>query len=264
MRAQRTILIGTLAGLAFAAVGCVKSEIKPVAKASDGEPVEVTRAASPTAPGDWAVLRVGGDPEHELREQPGETKSGDEVTYYSAGTARLSAKLAEGYPRPTPPGAIELKVYNSYRQAVIETERGQGSAFFPLFRHIQSRDIAMTSPVVMTGAMAGEDQRESSMAFLYASPDLGPTGEAERDITVEDTPRTTVLSIAFQGRERGERLAEMKSSLLDWLDSQEGDDGRWEVSGTPRLIGYNGPDQAVSRRWWEYQIPVAWGRIAPY
>lgn len=254
------IRTAALVALAFSLAACVKSEITPASEGATPAPVELRTAGShdDTAPGGWTLLRVGGEPAHEVTVQPGETKAGEPAKYYEAGDARISAALPETYAPPTAPGAIDLKVYDTYRQAVIETEGGQNRAFWPLFQHISDRDIAMTAPVVMTGEMAGEQSDRSTMAFLYRDTRTGETGEAEKEITVEDTPPTTVLATAFQGRDRDATLAEMKQRLLGWLDAQPDEGPRWVVDGTPRLLGYNGPDRSASKRWWEYQIPVKW------
>lgn len=259
---MHTPILRSVAVLAIALplTACVKSEIKPASEDAAPAPVAIETADShdQTAPGQWRVLRVGGEPAHQVTVQPGETKAGEPAKYYEAGDARISAALPETFAPPTAPGAIDLKVYDTYRRAVIETEGGQNRAFWPLFQHISDRDIAMTAPVVMTGEMAGERADRSTMAFLYCDTRTGQTGEAEKDITVEDTTPTTVLATAFQGRDRDTTLAKMKQRLLGWLDEQPDEGPRWVVDGTPRLLGYNGPDRSASKRWWEYQIPVKW------
>lgn len=259
--ATRTPHFRSLFGAAAVALlgGCGSSEITPASKTAVPEVVAITDAETlgTTAPGSWTVLRVGGSPDAALTLTPGTTKDGAAAPYYAAGTARLSAALPEGYPPPTAPGAIELKVYGAHRQAVVETDRGQSSAFFPLFRHISSRRIAMTSPVVMTGEMAGEDTDGSSMAFLYRSPDLGPVGRAEEGVVVEDSEPVTVITIAFQGRQRRDRVNDHVEILRDWLAAQP-EGSRWLVDGDVRLAGYNGPEVPRRDRWWEVQIPVRW------
>lgn len=61
----------------------------------------------------------------------------------------IEAPLPKGYPAPTPSGCIEVKTYPSIRRAEIKGRDvgGEGNGFWPLFQHIQSRNIAMTSPV---------------------------------------------------------------------------------------------------------------------
>jgi hypothetical protein len=261
--ARRSLAAATL-GLLGVLPGCISSEIGPADP--DATPIRVSmatlEAGTAAAPGDWTVMRVAGTPTAEVMMTPGRTRAGDDAAYYTAGTARVSAALPEGYPAPTAPGAIELKQYPVVRQAVFSTQRGEGSAFWPLFRHISDRDIAMTAPVVMTGEMAGATEGGASMAFLYRSTDLGPTGPAEENVVVEDTPVMTVIAMGFQGRRGRERLLDMQAALQTWLDQQPAGD-RWMADGEPRVLGYNGPDVSVSRRWCEIQVPVRWQPATP-
>ncbi|QDU71112.1 SOUL heme-binding protein [Mucisphaera calidilacus] len=239
--------------------GCVRAEIGPAsgAEAVVVEPVTAMEAGA-TSPGDWSVLRVGGEPEHELTVMRGTTKGGSSADYFESGRARISAALPEGYARPTVPGAVELKRYASYRQALLTSEgRGQSGMFWPLFRHISSRDIAMTAPVVMTGRMAGDEASETSMAFLYREPELGPTGAMEDGVVVEDVAPTYVLSVGVMGGRDDERFDALRGQLEAWLAAQ-GEGGRWVVDGEVRLLGYNGPDVARRYKWWELQLPVRW------
>ncbi|WP_428389890.1 heme-binding protein [Mucisphaera sp.] len=239
-------------------VGCVQAEIEPVAEAEPEvvQPVHINDLET-AAPADWEVLRVAGEPEHELSVMEGRTNKGDEADYYRAGKARISASLAEGYARPTVPGAMEIKHYKGYRQAMIETP-GTDSGFWPLFQHISSREIAMTAPVVMTGRVAGEEQATSTMAFLYRSPDLGPTGPAERGVMVEDIEPMTVLAAGFMGRRAWSEIDTAREQLEGWLANQEDEHGSWVAAGEVQLLGYNGPDTPRRFQWWEVQIPVTW------
>lgn len=260
---RRSLAAATL-GLFTVLPGCISSEIGPADPSAT--PIQVSMPAleegAVAAPGDWTVMRVAGTPKADVMMTPGRTKAGGESAYYMAGTARLSAALPEGYPAPTAPGAIDLKQYPVVRQAVFTTERGEGSAFWPLFRHISDRDIAMTAPVIMTGEMAGASEGGASMAFLYRSTDLGPTGKAGENVVVEDTPVMTVIAIGFQGRRGRERLLDMQAALQTWLDQQPAGD-RWMADGEARVLGYNGPDMSRSRRWCEVQLPVRWVPAPP-
>jgi len=239
--------------------GCVQPEIQPAAD-SDGTPVPVAAATTTAAtPGNWQVLRVGGNLETRVLQQPGITNQQQSAPFYTVGSARISAALPEGFAAPTPPGAIELKQYPSLRQALFDRSQRSGSAFFTLFRHIKDADIAMTAPVIMSGKMAGDDNVAGSMAFLYRSTTQGQTGVSERGVVVADQPPMTVLAIGFQGRDSQRQLQAMQRQLLDWLRAQpDAAPGRWQRDGGFRLLGYNGPDTATADKWWEMQLPVVW------
>ena len=90
------------------------------------------------------VTRVGGDTKAQIEIRDGE---------FRFGPSRIESPLPAGYPEPTPPGAIDLKKYPAVRRAEYASSGspgiGMNMGFFPLFSHIKSQDIAMTSPVEM-------------------------------------------------------------------------------------------------------------------
>ncbi len=216
----------------------------------------VAVAAEPaTRPAEGDVIRVYGDvaaPEA----VEAKAKDGSTETHWHAGDAKVLTPLPESYPPPTPPGAIELKTYPVVRQAIVDGEGSGRGAFWPLFMHITRRDIAMTAPVVMTGRSVGDDEKDDSMAFLYRSIDLGPVGDAENDVVVEDTEPGVFLSIGLQGRRGDNPVEEARAELQAWLAGQEGDVVWQATDGPVRLLGYNGPDRPQNLQWWEVQIPV--------
>ena len=176
----------------------------------------------------------------------------------------IEAPLPEGYPAPTPPGMIELKTYPSVRRAEYSANGssnfGMNVGFWPLFNHIKSREIAMTSPVEMDYKPAGErtplapmQDAEGSwtMSFLYRKADLGPTGEDGR-IKVVDTPEMTVLSIGMRGAYGMGTVNSGMDALSKWLAAQS----QWEAIGDPRGLNYNGPQVSMKNKWSEVQIVV--------
>lgn len=164
----------------------------------------------------------------------------------------LEAPLPAGFPLPTPLGEIELKSYPAYRMARAENDWTQRTgAFWKLFRHITSRDIAMTAPVEMTWEAGGERLRERSMAFLYGRPDLGSTGRAG-DVEVLDVPAAQVASLGLRGRPSAREVAAARAELLAWIAER----GDLEPCGELRVLGYNGPSVSDRRATSEVQIPV--------
>lgn len=203
--------------------------------------------------GAW-TLRVGGEAVAEL-----EQREGDEGPLFSAGVVKTDTKLPVGYPAPTPPGAIELKHYPSLRRAEFTSESRPGAmgqnGFWPLFRHIQRNDIAMTAPVEMEYSDTDEDARADrwTMAFLYHSTENGPTGVDGR-VTIVDTEPKTFLAMGVRGREPGwSGIGAIADRLDAWLAENPG----WERTGMPRTLGYNGPNIPAGDQWWEVQVPVA-------
>ncbi len=277
MRAASFGLLGLLAAVR-AGTAC---QVAPEAAAP--APVKAAAAGDEaSAPASGAVRRVGGDREATVeviaRTDP-KDKEGANFEEYRFGRSRVDTPLPAGYPRPTPPGAIEIKTYPSVRRAEvsgsIRADMGMNAAFWPLFRHIQRRDIAMTAPVEMDyrgmqgGAKPGADKPDAekpgrdvgesaeltsdawTMSFLYRTPELGPTGE-DGNVKIVDTSPVTVLAVGFTGPYVTSQVERQLKVLDAWLEAQN----VWEKAGEPRGLYYNGPDVSTKDRWGEVQVPV--------
>lgn len=210
-------------------------------------PAPLSESASNAQADAWTVQRVGGD--MDLRVQ--RTKEG-----FACDGLEIDTPLPEGYPDPTPPGAIDLKKYPEVRRAEVSgdgsSQRGQNRGFWPLFRHIQRRDIAMTAPVEMElrdwdGASAPTGW---TMAFLYRTADLGPTGN-DGDVVVRDAAPVTVVSIGVRGSYTQTRFDAALRRLEEWIAANP----QWERAGEARWLGYNNP-RWFSDEWSEVQIPI--------
>ncbi|MEM8711164.1 MAG: heme-binding protein [Planctomycetota bacterium] len=161
----------------------------------------------------------------------------------------MEAPLPKGFPWPVAAGEIQVQEYPVYRKVVTGMQGSQqNGAFFKLFRHITSNDIAMTAPVEMT---MGENEM-LDMAFLYGKPDMGSAGEAGR-VEVTDIEPMTVVSIGIRGTTRNVTGGESMAKLEAWLERNK---DQWEQAGNPRLMGYNGPMTPRSKQFCEIQIPI--------
>ena len=230
-------------------------------------------------------VRVSGEPEFALEVRTATLDDGSTGDMFIAGPMRIVSPLPVGYPRPTPAGAMEVKHYPSIRRAQITVEAsprwGMNMAFFPLFRHIQKREIAMTAPVeAEVPAMArneaentqGEAQPDSrtgemTVSFLYRTGDMGEAGQAEENVVVTDTTPVTVIALGIRGTMDNNRIEREIDKLYAWLKDQgetnpgpdgQPSQGRWHAEGDPRILGYNGPDVPRRDQWWEVQVPVVW------
>jgi hypothetical protein len=230
----------------------------PAAPAAPGV-ADATKAGPTAAPevGHGAVRtpklvkRVGGNRENAIQVVDG---------VYRFEQAMIESPLPDGYPEPTPFGAIDIKEYPSVRRAELTSKDDSGNGmvagFFPLFNHIKKRDIAMTAPVEMDYAglykdfMKDEPSEEGSttMSFLYRSSKQGPVGE-DGKIVVRDAAPVTVLSIGAKG---AFDPAMEFDALRTWLKGQQ----EWEVAGDPRMFIYNGPFIDPEWRWSEVQVPI--------
>ena len=231
-------------------------------------------------PASGALVRLaGGDTAVNKRGE------GESTTFSADGVLTIDTPLPVGYPDPTPPGAIDLKLYPSVRRAEVSGEvkslsSGGNDGFWPLFRHIQRRDIAMTSPVEMeyrtvgaTNAAVTEqnqnaepqnapkqdaikksDKETWTMAFLYRRAEQGDAGKdaADKRVTVTDTPEMLVISIGMKGDYSRSLIEEGKKQLDAWLATQT----RFEKTGEARALYYHGPSMRPWRKWAEVQYPV--------
>lgn len=161
------------------------------------------------------------------------------------------AELPKGFPGFLGLDEIELRTYPAYRMARTAMKGGgSNGAFWPLFNHIKTNGIAMTSPVQMDYDEDGE--RAASMAFLYGDPATDPSKVSDQ-VEVVDVPAATVLSIGANGYERKARVAEMEARLRAFVAST---DGEWVVAGPLRTMAYNSPMVRGDRRYFEVQLPV--------
>lgn len=176
---------------------------------------------------------------------------GDLVTTLTFEPLR-EAELPAGFPTFTAVDELELRHYPACRMVRTEMKAGGPmGAFWPLFQHIKDNDIAMTAPVQVDWSEAGERQRPARMAFLYGDPSKQPA-QVGKDVSVENLPPTTVLSLGAIGEERNDVVAAMRERLLGWLR----DNPQWVAAGPLRTMGYNSPMVGRDRRYFEVQIPV--------
>lgn len=162
----------------------------------------------------------------------------------------MEAPQPPGFPEPTPIHEIRLTSYPSYRLAYADMAgSSDGSAFFKLFRHIQSNDIKMTAPVEVT--FDAERMQQTRMAFLYEGPTQGQVGDAGQ-VEVVDIPAMEVLSIGARGNDSRQRIDTYHALLLEWIAGNPD----YEVAGDMRTMGFNSPMVRGDRRFFEVQIPV--------
>ena len=243
---------------ALASVSSIVAATGAVNQAESAPPTAVRAEAPPSKEVGFGavrtpdlVKRVGGNRDISI-------KVVDSVYRYEG--AMIESPLPDGYPEPTPFGAIDIKNYPSVRRAELTSkdDSGEGmvTGFFPLFNHIKKRNIAMTAPVEMdyqglySDFMKDEPGQEgaTTMSFLYRSSKLGPVGE-DGKIVVRDAAPVTVLSIGAKG---AFDPAQEFDALRSWLKAQD----EWEVAGDPRMFVYNGPFIAPEWRWSEVQVPI--------
>lgn len=167
-----------------------------------------------------------------------------------------SAPLPEGFHKPGPVGQILIKEYPVCRIAVAQRNaqhQNSGALFMPLFHHIESAHIAMSSPVVMAYQETAKNRVVmSSMAFVYPTP---ATGQLENNglVHVISVPAMMVVSIGARGSYTRSRFLKATGKLDLWLAEHK---SQFTVVGQPRYLAYNSPFVPPPFRYGEVQIPI--------
>jgi hypothetical protein len=256
-----------------ASTALTASEAQATTGSVAASPVAAASVALP-APGE--VVRLSGDSSITVTSFE---KRG--VTLYRSGKHLVDTALPVGYPRPTPPGTIELKSYPSIRRAefgarvkedgsvaAAEGVKAEGSGmqnrgrdgFWPLFRHIQRRDIAMTAPVEMDWRGASVQESEAmrdaqwTMSFLYREVKQGADGADPKDerVLVVDTKPMLVLSAGLAGKANDRTINKGIAVLREFLANNP----QYQPAGDLRGLFYNDPTYSEQRAWAEIQVPV--------
>jgi hypothetical protein len=168
---------------------------------------------------------------------------------------RMESPTPEDWPAPTPVGEVAILDYPTYRLARAsmrsDSQRGQNSAFWKLFNHIQSNSISMTAPVEMSYAGAKGEEAPQWMAFLYGARSIGTPGTAG-EVEIVDVPAARVISIGRRGAMSERALKASRDQLDAWMVAHP----EWEVCGPARSMGWNSPMVADAKRYWEVQVHV--------
>jgi len=171
----------------------------------------------------------------------------------------MSAPLPVGFPAPTAHNIIEVKQYPAYRSGTYTYEgnlsEATSYAFNPLFRHISSNNISMTSPVEARYPMTTIDQPlqrgKAKVSFLYNNNAINPQQIAQ-DIQVEDHAPMLVVSLGVQGAYGYDRFQSDVTRLKQWLDEHP----EYEIAGEPREFLYDSPYTPSPLKRREVQIPI--------
>jgi len=244
-------------------------------------------------PAEGQTVRIAGD----LEVQTGRAGEGEGTTFSTEGVNTIDTPLPIGYPDPTPPGAIDIKMYPSVRRAEVsgevKTGRDSEDGFWPLFKHIQRRNIAMTSPVEMayrptaaqtaaqtaaapapaasepsTDAEASParsttdaasnaevpNKEQWTMSFLYRRAEQGETGEDAKDARVKIVDVPAQLVVSVGMK--GNYSRDLIAGGEQKLDAWLASQKRFERAGDSRVLYYHGPSLRPWRKWAEVQMPI--------
>ena len=165
------------------------------------------------------------------------------------------ASLPDGFPAPGAVDVLMIKHYPACREARVDSPDGSDDdMFMSLFRHIQSNDIPMTSPVEITYAQPAGTQpaKPVAMAFVYRTQTTGKPG-ADGKVRVIDLPAQTVISIGVRG---GYNAGNFQSALDKINAFVKTASDKYTPAGPPRYLGYNSPFVPPFMRFGEVQLPV--------
>ncbi|MGC6456700.1 MAG: heme-binding protein [Coraliomargaritaceae bacterium] len=155
----------------------------------------------------------------------------------------------QAFPK-TEVGVIEVKVLPEATLAACSGEAGyferSDSLFGPLFRYIQTNDIAMTTPV--------EAEVQPGVMYFYIGGDAADRELPEtNEVKIHQLPERMVLSIGLLGGYSAENFAKGEARLREWIAGQT----NYKVTGAARAIYWNGPFTLPVLKRSEVHIPVA-------
>ncbi|MFT5905292.1 MAG: hypothetical protein ACI9E1_000888 [Cryomorphaceae bacterium] len=155
--------------------------------------------------------------------------------------------LPKGWPTPGPYDLVSEKKFPAYRAAYTNGS-WQNFAFMRLFKHIQRKDIPMTSPVEMDMEENSEKLKMKSMAFMYQNTEVGQTGKDGAKVEVRDVPSTKTLCFTWQGSNSTKNRKTAKAALETELKKRG-------IKGADyRILGYNGPGVPNAKKTWEMLV----------
>lgn len=167
----------------------------------------------------------------------------------------VSGRLAEGFPEPSPVGAIRVKRYPAARTAETACDGDRDKAFTVLFAHLQAHGMEMTCPALQTHS-PGPDGRDlgspTRIAFYYERPTMGSPG-TEGQVVVADVPPAMVVSVGVRGGYTSDRFAPAVGAMREWLADHA---DQYVATGAPRVLVYNSTVVPAFMRYAEVQIPV--------
>ena len=160
----------------------------------------------------------------------------------------MSSANEKAFP-PTEAGAFEIKTLPAARLIAAQSKAAyfeeNNGLFRPLFRYIQTRGIAMTTPV--------EAEIEPGVMYFYIGTDVDAEAlESTENVSVHELPERIVASHGARGSYSEANFSEAAAALRAWLADNEA----YVASGEARGIFWNGPYVPGIFKRFEVHIPV--------
>ncbi|MEO0452617.1 MAG: heme-binding protein [Verrucomicrobiota bacterium] len=147
----------------------------------------------------------------------------------------MSSSAAEKAFTPTKPGEVEVKTLPASTVIRASSDAGNyfdrnNSLFMPLFRYIDERKIAMTTPV--------EAELEPGEMVFYIGTDIDHDSlESTENVKVETIEERQVLSVGIRGAYSKKKFEEAQEIAVKWLAENDG----YEAVSEPRMIYWDAP-----------------------
>jgi hypothetical protein len=151
---------------------------------------------------------------------------------------------------PTAVGTSEIKILPAGVLLRSESAGGtyfenSGTLFRPLFRYIDRRSIAMTTPVEARVTPA-------RMYFWVAESEHGKVDGDADGVNVIRLPERTVASRGARGSYSRSNFESVRDELVAWLASNPD----WQSDGEPYPVYWNGPATPWFAKRFEVHVPV--------
>jgi len=168
----------------------------------------------------------------------------------------LAAMASSSFPA-TKPGVTELKTLPAGLLIRAETKGDyfdkNGDLFRPLFRYIQRKDIAMTTPVeATTGDTSAMYFWIAPAEAAKASPDLAPAAALPEGVVLLARPERLVISHGGRGRYTRKHFDEALAVAQAWLATRPD----LVADGEPAAIYWNSPFMPGFLKRYEIHLPV--------
>jgi len=169
------------------------------------------------------------------------------VLYWRANAAEYEQAYA-----PTEPGTIEIKTLPA--ATIIRATTGKpyfekdNELFMPLFRYIEKREIAMTTPVEA-------DIEPGAMAFFIGKDVPSAALTESEGIEIQKVPQRQVLSVGIRGSYSEENYRQALEKARAWLDQHP----QWREDGPSRMVYWDAPFKLPWQKASELHLPVKTG-----
>lgn len=160
----------------------------------------------------------------------------------------MTSAYEQAFPK-TDVGGFEVKTLPAAKLIASQSDTNyfdeDNGLFRPLFRYIQARDIAMTTPV--------EAEIQPGVMYFYIGEEAAARElDSTNEVSVHKLPERTVASHGVRGAYSKSNFEEAAEALRAWL----ADNDRYEATGEARGVFWSAPYVPWFLKRFEVHIPV--------